>query len=233
ARHRELHEATLAVLSAEGYEVIAPRLPDCCGALELYGGARDHGLARAQQTIAAFAAVGGVDHIVSSVGGCGAALKDYGRLLGTPEARAFSSLVLDVHELLARTPLRSRLGSLAIRIAYHDSCQLRHAQGLPDPPRELLRRISGVQLVELPPEAGACCGAPGIYRVTQPEAAAALGRRQAQAVVAIGAEMVVSADHACIAQLRRHLSEMGNPVAVHHPIEVIARAIGAGESGAY
>lgn len=227
AQHRDVHEATLAVLSAEGYEVIAPRLPDCCGALELYSGERDRGLRRAQQTMAAFAAIGGVDHIVSSAGGCGAALRDYGRLLGTPEARAFSALVVDVHELLARTPLRSRLGSLAIAVAYHDSCGLRHAQGLPDPPRELLRRIPGLQLTELGPEAGACCGAPGIYRVTQPEAAAALGRRQAQAVVAGGTEMVVSADHACVAQLRRHLSELGNPVAVHHPIEVIARAIDA------
>jgi len=232
AQHRDLHEATLMVLSAEGYEVIAPRLPDCCGALELYSGARDHGLRRAQDTIAAFAAVGGVDHIISSVGGCGAALKDYGRLLGTPDARAFSSLALDLHELLMKKPMRSRLGPLALRVAFHDACQLCHAQGAGQAPRALLSRIPGIELLDLPPEAGACCGAPGIYRVTAPEAAAALGRRQAQAVVGLKSELLVSTDHACIGQLQRHLRELASPLAVHHPIQVLARSIEAGRTPA-
>jgi glycolate oxidase iron-sulfur subunit len=226
AQHRELHDATLKVLAAEGYEVIAPQLPECCGALELHSGAHDHGLRRAQQTIDAFAAVGGVDHVISNTG-CGATLKDYGRLLGTPDARAFSALTLDVHELLAREPLRSALAPLTIRIAYHESCGLRHRQSLDDQPRQLLARIPGVELLELPAEAGACCGAPGIYRLTQPEAARALGRRQARALIDMDAAMVVTTDHACIAQLTHQLTELGHPLAVHHPIEVLARAISA------
>jgi len=228
AQHRGVHRASLAVLAAEGYEVIAPRQPDCCGALELHAGERDHGLRRAQQTIDAFTSVGGVDHIVASTGGCGAALKDYGRLLGTPEARAFSSLVLDIHELLAQAPLRSALGPLALRAVLHDSCQLCHAQRSGAAPRELLGRIPGIELLELPAQAGACCGAPGIYGVMQPQASAELGRRQAQAVIELAPELLVSSDHACIAQLRRQLRELGQPLAVHHPIEVLARSIAAG-----
>jgi glycolate oxidase iron-sulfur subunit len=225
AQHHELHVAALKVLAAEGYEVIAPQLPDCCGALELYGGARDHGLRRAQQTMAAFAAVGGVDHVISTSGGCGAALKDYGRLLGTPDARAFSALALDVHELLVQSPLRSALDPLAIRIAYHESCGLRHRQSAVDHPRQLLARIPGVELLELADGAGACCGASGIYQLTQPEAAAKLGRRQAQALIETGAAMIVTTDHACIAQLSRQLAVLGHPLPVHHPIELLARAI--------
>jgi glycolate oxidase iron-sulfur subunit len=228
--HREVHQATLAVLTAEGYDIIAPRTPDCCGATELHSGQRDHALRRARHTIDAFAAVGGVDHVISSAGSCGAALKQYGRLLGTPEAGAFSALVLDVHELLTRAPLRSRLGRLRVRIAYHDSCQLRHAQGVLAAPRELLSQIPGVELVELPQSAGACCGAPGVYRLGHLEAASALGRRQAQVVLETGAEMVVSGDHACIGQLARSLQEVGRPLAVRHPIEVLAQSISAGRS---
>lgn len=227
AQHRELHEAALTVLAAEGYEVIAPRMPECCGALELHSGERDRGLRRAQQTIDAFAAVGGVDHIVASVGGCGAALKDYGRVLGTPQARAFSSLVLDIHELLLAAPLRSRLGPLALRAVLHDACQLRHAQRGAAAPRELLARIPGIELLGLPPDAGACCGAPGIYHVTQPEASAQLGRRQAQALIGLRPDLVISTDHNCIAQLRRQLHELGRPLAVHHPVQVLARSIEA------
>jgi glycolate oxidase iron-sulfur subunit len=230
AQHRDIHEATLTVLAAEGYEVIAPRLPDCCGALDLHSGGRDHGLRRAQQTINAFAAVGGVDQIISSAGGCGAALKDYGRLLGTPDARAFSSLVLDVHELLVRAPLRSTLGPLALRVALHDACQLVHGQRAGQAPRELLGCIPGIELLDLPVAAGACCGAPGIYRLTEPEASAALGRRQAEAAISVGADLLVSGDHWCIAQLQRQLRELGQPLAMHHPIQVLARSIEAGRS---
>lgn len=220
-----LHAAALTVLAAEGYEVIAPRLSGSCGARELQMGDRTRALRRAQQTMRAFAAVGGVDHVVAVAGACGAALKQYGRLLGTPEARAFSALTLDVHELLARAPLRSRPGPLAVRIAYHDCCGLRHGQGVAREPRALLARIPGVELVELPAAAGACCGAPGSYSRTQPLAAAALGRRQAQAVLETGAELVVSGDHGCVVQLERHLRDLGRAPAVCHPIEVLARAI--------
>src|ERR1700722_3286645 len=79
---------------------------------------------------------------------------------------------------------------------------------------------------------GACCGAPGIYRVTAPEAAAALGRLQALAVVGLDAELLVSTDHWCIAQLQRQLRDLGQPLAVHHPIQVLARAIEAGRAPA-
>jgi glycolate oxidase iron-sulfur subunit len=226
----ELHRAMLAVLAAEGYEVIAPRALDCCGATELHSGERGRALHRAQQTIAAFSAIGGVDHVITGSGACGAMLKHYGDLLGTPEATAFSALVLDMHELLARPPLRSQLGPLRIRIAYHDACQLRHAQGLANQPRDLLSQIPGVELIDLPRAAGACCGAPGAYRLAHPGAAAALGRRQAQALLDTGAELVVSADHACIAQLERQLRELGRPLAVRHPVEVLARAHDAGRA---
>jgi glycolate oxidase iron-sulfur subunit len=227
AAHSPIQKAAVAVLTAEGYDVIAPRLPECCGALELQSGERERGLRRAQATITAFGAVGGVDQIVTSAGACGVALKDYGRLLGTPEARAFSALVLDVHELLAREPRRSDFGTLPLRIAYHDPCQLRHGQGLADEPRSLLRAIEGVELIELPSAASACCGGPGVYGITQAAASEALGRRQAQAIIETGVELVVSADHGCISQLHRHLRERSSTIAICHPLEILARTLKA------
>ena len=226
SQHR-IQQATVSVLVAEGYEVIAPAAVDCCGALDLQAGARDHGLQRAQATISAFAAVGAVDRIVASSGTCGVALKDYGRLLGTPEARDFSALAVDLHELLASAPRRAAGGPLALRIAYHDACRLCHGQGISAQPRGLLSAIPGVELVEMRSEAGACCGVPGIYSVTSPETSAALGRRQAVALLDSGADLVVSADPGCIGQLERHLRELGSQLAVVHPIEVLARALQA------
>lgn len=231
AAYPAIHTATLGILAAEGYDVIAPTLPECCGAVDLHDGQREHGAQRAQATIDAFAAVGGVDHVVVSAGACGAAMKRYGRLLNSAQARAFSALVVDVHELLTREPSRAPLGALSLRVAYHDACQLRHAQGIADAPRELLGRIPGLTVLELPPEAGACCGGVGTYAMTQPEAASSLGNRQARAVIETGAQVVVSADHACLRQLSTSLRALAYPLPVHHPVELLWRSIQAGRGG--
>ncbi len=73
----DVHRATIGALAAEGYEVLAPARPDCCGALELHSGREEVAVARAQATIAAFDELG-VDHVVTSAAGCGSAMKDYG-----------------------------------------------------------------------------------------------------------------------------------------------------------
>jgi glycolate oxidase iron-sulfur subunit len=228
ASYPAIHTATLGVLAAAGYDVIAPTLPDCCGAVELHDGHHDQGAHRAQATIDAFAAVGGVDQVVVSAGACGAAMKSYGQILGSAQARAFSALVVDVHELLVRERTRAPLGALSLRVAYHDACQLRHAQGIVDAPRELLGRIPGLVLVELPVEAGACCGGVGTYAMTQPEAASSLGERQALALLDTGAQVVVSTDHACLRQLSSSLKALGHPLPVHHPVELLWSSIQAG-----
>lgn len=230
ATFEPIHQATVALLAAEGYEVIAPTLPDCCGALDFAGGHLAQAIRRAESTIAAFAAVGGVDHVIISAGTCGAAAKRYGDLLGTPAARAFSALVLDVHELLIQSEPRAARGALSLRVAYHDSCQLRYGQGITEAPRVLLRAIPGLSLIELPAEVGACCGGACDYPVRLPEAAAELGARQARAVTESGAELLVSGDHHCISQLLRALAALRQPLAVHHPVELLWRSVQAGAS---
>ncbi len=224
-REHALQAATLRVLAAEGYEVVTPVLSGCCGITELQAGARQRALRHAQRTLDAFAAVGSLDHVISGAGACGLALKQYGRLLATAQAIDFSARTLDIHELLTRAPLRSRLGAVAIRAVLHDSCQLHHGQRASGAVRDLLGRVPGLELVALPATAGACCGATGIYQVSAPLAAAALGRRQAEAVIDTGAQLVLSTDSGCLATLTRHLRELGSAVAVRHPVELLALSI--------
>jgi len=221
-----VHRATIGVLAAEGYEVIAPSAPDCCGALELHAGEQEPALARARATIAALDGLG-VDHVVSNSAGCGSAMKEYGELLGTPEARAFAARVRDITELLGETTARARRGPVPLRVVYHDACHLRHAQGIREEPRRLLGAIPGLELLEVPAEPEVCCGSAGIYNVVQPDAAAALGRRKAEHLLATGADAVAAANPGCAAQLERHMRELGQPRPVHHPIELLWRSISA------
>jgi glycolate oxidase iron-sulfur subunit len=223
----EVHRATVEVLAAEGYEVVCPPLPDCCGALELHSGEEESALARAQATIVAFAELGALDHVVVNAAGCGAAMKEYGELLGTPEAEAFSARVTDIAELLAQVEPRAKRGPVPLRVVYHDACHLAHAQGIRAEPRELLAAIPELELLEVADEAQICCGSAGIFNLVQPEPAAALGERKARHLLATGADAIAAGNPGCAAQLDRHLRELGEPLPIHHPIELLARSLAA------
>jgi glycolate oxidase iron-sulfur subunit len=223
-----IHLATVRTLAAEGFEVLAPPAPDCCGALELHGGEDEAAFARARATIAAFASLGQLDHVVINAAGCGSAMKEYGELLQTPEARAFSARVRDISELLAAAEPRARRGPLPLRVAYHDACHLAHAQGIRSEPRALLEGIPELELLEVATEREICCGSAGIYNLVQPRAAAELGARKARHLLATGAEAIAAANPGCAAQLDLHLRELGRPLPIHHPVELVWRSISAG-----
>jgi glycolate oxidase iron-sulfur subunit len=232
----QVHHATVRVLAAEGYDVLAPPEPDCCGALELHGGAEDSAIVRARATIAAFAEAGGgldaLDHIVVNAAGCGSAMKEYGELLDTDEAREFSARVCDITELLASIEPVAPRGPVALRVVYHDACHLAHAQGIRAQPRELLAAIPELELAENPVEPELCCGSAGIYNIVQPEAAAELGERKARNLLATGAQVIAAANPGCTAQLDLHLrrltaSEGGRSPEILHPLELLDRSLAA------
>ncbi|HEY1523854.1 MAG TPA: heterodisulfide reductase-related iron-sulfur binding cluster [Solirubrobacteraceae bacterium] len=223
----DVHRVTIQALAAEGYEVLAPALPECCGALELHSGREEAALARARATIAAFDELG-VDHVLTSAAGCGSAMKDYGYVLDSDQAREFSARVKDVLELLGSVEPHAPRGPVALKVAYHDPCHLAHAQGVRTEPRALLRAIPGLELLEVPVEREICCGSAGLYNLLQPEAAAELGRRKAGHILETGAEAIAAANPGCSAQLEAHLQALGRPLPVYHPIELVWRSIQSG-----
>ena len=220
-----VHAATVGVLAAEGFDVFAPPAPECCGALELHGGAEREAIARATATIGAFEQLPRLDHVVVNAAGCGSAMKEYGELLGSQEARAFSARVKDVCELLGSIAPRAQRRRLELRVAYHDACHLAHAQGIRDEPRDLLRTVPGLELLEVGSEAGICCGSAGIYNILQPQAAADLGARKARNLVDTGADAVAAANPGCAAQLDFHLRALGHRLPIYHPLELVWRSL--------
>ncbi|HEY1590541.1 MAG TPA: (Fe-S)-binding protein [Solirubrobacteraceae bacterium] len=220
--------ASARALAAEGFDVLAPRLPECCGALELHAGEEESAVARAEAAIAAFRALGDVDYVVTSAAGCGSAMKEYGDLLGTPEARELAGRVRDVTEVLASVPAQAPRGPVPLRVVYHDACHLAHAQGVRQEPRELLRAIPELELLEVGTEREVCCGSAGVYNLLQPDAAAELGIRKARNVLDTGAQAIAAGNPGCAAQLDLHLRELGQPLPVYHPVELVWRSIAAG-----
>jgi len=224
-----VNAATARVLAAEGCDVIIPRGQGCCGALSLHSGREAEAAAFARRTIAMFEQAG-VDAVVVNSAGCGSAMKEYGRLLGRADAgwaeRAaeMSAKVRDLAEFLAELGPVARRHPLPVTAAYHDACHLAHAQRITRQPRELLRAIPELNLVEVP-DAGTCCGSAGVYNLLQPAAASELGARKAESVLATGAPLLISANPGCSLQIVSALAERGRDIAVAHTAEVLDASI--------
>ncbi len=224
----QVNAATARVLAAEGCDVIVPRPQGCCGALSLHGGRRAEAAAFARQVIATFEQAG-VDVVIVNAAGCGSAMKEYGQLLAADtiwadRAAAFSSRVRDLSEYLAELGPVAPRAELDVAIAYHDACHLGHAQRITAQPRSLLAAIPGVTLIEIA-DGGTCCGSAGIYNLVQPEAAAELGTRKASAVLATGADLLVSANPGCSLQIAKATAAAGRPLPVAHVAEVLDASI--------
>jgi glycolate oxidase iron-sulfur subunit len=222
-----VNEATARVLAAEGFEVHMPRQPRCCGALALHAGEDPQARELAKRTIEELEHY---DTVVVNAAGCGSAMKDYEHVLrDEPEwasrAADFAARVRDVSEFLAEAEPRAERREVRMKVAYHDACHLAHAQGVRSQPRDLLRGIPGIELVE-PAEWELCCGSAGIYNLVQPEPAAELGERKARNLLETGAEAVVAGNPGCALQITAHAERLGRSLPVLHPIELLARSIG-------
>ena len=226
--YADVQRATIATLAAEGFEVFAPQLPECCGALEMHSGEEPAAVTRAEATIAAFNAIEGLDYVVTSAAGCGSAMKEYGELVGTPDAQRFAERVVDVTELLGSVEPRAPRGPVPLKVVYHDACHLAHAQKVREQPRAMLRTIPGLELLENPVEPDICCGSAGVYNMLQPEAGADLGVRKARNLLDTGADAMAAANPGCAAQLDRHFRDLGRPLPIYHPVELVWRSIRAG-----
>jgi glycolate oxidase iron-sulfur subunit len=225
----DVNEATANVLAADGFEVHVPRAPRCCGALQLHSG-DEEARELAKDTIAELE---DYEHVVVNAAGCGSAMKDYGHLFRddpdwADRAEAFSEKVKDATELLAEAEPRAERHPLPMKLAYHDACHLSHAQGVRSQPRELLRGIPELELVE-PAEWEICCGSAGIYNLVKPEPAAELGERKARNLLDTGAEVIAAANPGCALQIAAHSERLGRRLPVVHPMELLDRSIHGGD----
>lgn len=215
ARLIELTGATFAVPGAGG---------GCCGALHAHAGLHAETVRLAERTMASMP---GDAPIVVNSAGCGAAMKDYGELVGTDAAAAFGARVVDVNEYLAeRIDKLPKFSGERAQVIVQDPCHLRHVQRVVDPVRVLLGHVADV--VELDDD-GLCCGAGGAYSVMQPELAGQIRDRKIDSIdrarARSTASLLASANPGC----SMHLSAvLDDTLAVQHPVDIVAEALANG-----
>ena len=220
---------TVSVLAENGCEVVLPKAQKCCGAPHAGEGDVDTLKRLARHNIDLFNGYE-LDYVVADCAACSAQTKEYAHLLrDDPQydepAQRFAGKVRDVTELLAEIPLRQPLAEVRRKVTYHEACHLCHAQGVSRQPRQALRAVPGVELVEMR-EATWCCGSAGVYNLTHPERAEQILQRKLDNIAATGADTVAAANPGCLLQLMAGARERGLDVRVVHPIDLLAEAYG-------
>lgn len=213
--YRPVQRATMRAVAAAGYRAVRTAPGGCCGALAMHHGHPETARRLARMRTAEMASA---EVVVVNAAGCSAHLRTYGELLaGDPAwagpAARVAERVRDLVEL-ELPPADRGLG----RVAVHDACHHLHAQGID--PRGMLAG-AGAECVEVG-DGGRCCGAAGLYSVLQPELSARLRRQKAEAIEGAGAPVVAVANPGCAIQIAAGLSEIGSPVRVAHPAELVA-----------
>ena len=216
AWQRDVHAAAQRVLAAAGIGTIPTGdLAPCCGALQAHAGLTDDTRRLAARMMDALDPE--LPILVDSAG-CGAAMKDYGHLLGTPEAEAFAARVFDVQEYLAdHVDVLPATTPLDLKVAVQDPCHLRHVQRVHEATRVVLRPFVR-ELVELDDD-GLCCGAGGAYSVLEPALAGQIRDRKVDSIARARPDLVASANPGC----SMHLAAADVPTI--HPMELIDRAL--------
>ncbi len=221
-----VNAATVRLLQRNGYEVHVVPEQTCCGAVAYHLG--DEATARqlARRNVAAFA--GEYDAVVNNAGGCGAMLKEYALLLAddptwADAARRFAERVRDITEFLADHLHVSPTGSVSGRVTYVDSCHLRHAQRVADQPRQLLRRIPGLELVELN-HPDHCCGSAGVYNIVHSDTAEAILDAKMADVAQTRANFVATTNTGCYFQLWHGVQRWKLNARVVHVVELLDMA---------
>jgi glycolate oxidase iron-sulfur subunit len=132
--------------------------------------------------------------------------------------------VRDLTELLAEIGLPEPKREVRARVTYQDACHLVHAQRIRQQPRQLLRALPGVELVEMA-HADICCGSAGIYNAIQPEMSQRILAEKMEDLLGTDPEVVVTANPGCQLQLESGLRGRGRgDVAVKHIAELLAEA---------
>lgn len=234
----QINEATIRVLTANGVEVHVPENQVCCGALSWHVGNLPAARQFARQNLDAFDMPDAPwECVITNAAGCGSGLHEYGLILAGTErdaqAESFAKKVCDVSQYLSRLEDWQAFPDTGVttRIAYHDACHLANAQGVRREPRDLLRSIPGVTLVEIA-DGHLCCGSAGTYNIDQPEIAKELGESKARKILATRPDVIATGNIGCLTQIQTHLKRIaqsdGIPLSelppVRHTMELLADA---------
>ena len=229
--YTSIGESTLELFRHLGCTVIIPKGQQCCGLPGMSGGDLDTVRELAEKNLDALEAIP-ADYVMTACATCGGALhKLYPLVIGkrNPELKArlqaLADKTVDAAVLLQKLGLNPEEtgNGEELNVTYHDPCHHRTA-GITKEPRELLSGTPGINLVEME-GADRCCGLGGTFNVYHYESSLKINAGKSAAIMATGADAVVTGCPGCIMQLSDGLKQAGDKTRVLHTVELLAGKI--------
>ncbi len=205
------------VLRRIGCEVFFPEEQTCCGQPAFNTGYWQDARVVAERFLRVFEKA---EVVVGPSGSCVAMVrKFYPELL--PAASGLERFY-EFSEFLTKVAKVDDVGAtFAHRVTLHDSCHALRELGVHDGPRQLLKHVRGLELVEMN-HADDCCGFGGTFSVKFGMISAAMGDTKTENAAATGAEFVTSVDPSCLMHLDGVLRKKKSPMQAIHLASILA-----------
>jgi len=219
-RSEEVLRAAVELLRTGGESVAYDRGERCCGSPVLKIGDKELFRRLAEENLLRWRKRG-VKRIVTSCAGCYNMISSYPDHL--PD---FDIEVEHITEVVRRLIEEERIAfnHREMRVTYHDPCDLGRHGGIFEAPREILKAIPGIELVEMEMNRrmAECCGGGGGVRKGYPELASFIAGRRIESALETGASVLVTACPFCEDNFREALGSKPDHIAVEDVI-ILAR----------
>ena len=216
---------TVRVLRRLGFEIDFPNEQTCCGQPAFNSGYWNDARPLAEHFVRVFRSA---DTVVCPSGSCTTMVRNfYPELLsGTAlrdEAVQLGKRMFEFSEFLVKVARRTDVGAtFPHRVAYHDACHALRELRLKQEPREILRHVRGLELVEMQYSED-CCGFGGTFATKFNMISAAMGEAKTASAAAVHADYLTSTDPSCLLHIDGILRRQNSPVRTLHLANILAR----------
>lgn len=208
-----------------GHKVVVPPGPACCGQPAFNSGYWDESRAAAVKVLEQLKEA---EAVVIASGSCGAMLSVfYPRLFaGTRHEELARRLAPRCHEfsafLVEKLGVTDLNAAFPHKVTFHDGCHGLRELHNKRPPRQLLAKVRGLELVEMS-QAETCCGFGGTFAAKFPAISTAMAEVKCAAALDTKADYIVSCDSSCLMQIQGLLDRRRQPIKTMHLAEILAR----------
>jgi L-lactate dehydrogenase complex protein LldE len=219
--------ATVRLLERLGHEVVFPTEQTCCGQMHVNTGYRREAVPLVRRHVRTFDPY---DVIVAPSGSCVGSVRHQHAMVArhagderlAGRAESVAERTYELSELLVDVLGVTDVGAYyPHRVTYHPTCHSLRMLRVGDRPRQLLREVRGLDLVELP-AAEQCCGFGGTFAVKNPETSTAMLADKMRHVLDTGADVCAAGDVSCLMHIGGGLSRLRTGVRTVHLAEILA-----------
>ena len=221
----EVGEAMVAIFRKLGIHLTCPTQQTCCGQPAFNSGYQEEARVAAKRFIDIFETA---DAIVCPSGSCVTMVRHhYPQLFADdaawlPRAKHVAARTYELTEYLVDILGVDDLGAhFDGVVTYHDSCHLLRNLRIKEQPRALLRKVSGVEFIEMN-DSDRCCGFGGSFSFKYADISAAMAEDKVNNIIDSGADTVVGCDMGCLMNIQGILSRKGSALRVMHIAQLLA-----------